>query len=73
MLMAVFATVECTTSLVTLLFVTVLAGLEIVLVVTGRIAPLDIGLGKGGKVVCRRLRWVRLMTVAALWNSLSLF
>ena len=56
-----------------LLFVTVLAGLKIILVVTRRIAPLDIGLAKGGKVTYRRLLWVRLMTVAALWNSLGLF
>ena len=52
---------------------TALARLEVVLVVTGRVAPLDIGLDKGGKIDCRRLRWVRLMTVAALWNSLGLF
>jgi len=55
------------------LLVTVLARLEVVPVVAGRIAPLDIGLGEGGKIACRRLGWMRLMTVAALWNSLGLF
>ena len=51
----------------------ILARLEIILVVTGRIAPLDIGLGKTGKITCRRRHRVRLMTIAALWNSLRLF
>jgi hypothetical protein len=50
-----------------------LARLEIVLVVTGRIAPLDIGLGTGSKIACRRRHWVWLMTIIALWNSLRLF
>ena len=52
---------------------TVLARLEIVLVVTGRVAPLDIGLDKGGKITRRRWNRVRLMTIAALWNRLRLF
>ena len=50
-----------------------LARLEIVHVVTGRIAPLDIGLGAGSKITCRRRHRVRLMTIATFRNSLRVF
>jgi hypothetical protein len=55
------------------LFVTLLAGLEIVFMVTGHIAPLDIGFGSSGKFTCGRRQRVWLMTIAALRDSLCLF
>ena len=55
-----------------LLFVAILAKLEVVLVVTGRIAPLDIGLDTGGRVTGRRRQRVRLMAVAAFRDVLGL-
>jgi len=51
----------------------VLARLEIILVVTGCIAPLDTGFTKCSKITCCRWHWVGLMTITALWNSLRLF
>ena len=50
-----------------------LARLEIVLVVTGRIAPLDAGFAMCSKITGCRRHWVRLMTITAVWNSLRLF